>query len=159
MLETLEASIRLGKFAERSRFYLQYLKEFLEMPSLTVNDFEGESYEEMLENCFKAFTPRQHARLEALKARSQVDLKEWPAIYLERREYFQWVHADPKHEELHEEIQVMEARNKAERDAKKEANIQKGKALAKRPLTVTSKEIPPGSEEPKPKAPKVLGKR
>jgi len=128
------------------------------MPSLTVQNFEGDTYEEKLADTFVHFTPRQKARLEALKNRTQLDVQEWPPIYLEKKEYYQWMHQNEELEELHNEIQTYEARNKAERDAMKEANIQKGKAMAKRPASaISSKEIAPEAS-PAP-AKKVLGKR
>jgi hypothetical protein len=122
------------------------------MPAFTVNDFEGNSYEEKLEACFAAFTPRQQARLAALKERKSLDLREWPAIYLEKKEYFQWMHQTEELEQLHEEIQILEARNKEERDAKKAANIQKGKDMAKIPGKRA------GSDLTQPVTKKVLGK-
>lgn len=66
------------------------------------------------------------------------------------------MHQSDELEQLHEDIQIMEARNKEERDAKKAQNIQKGKEMAKvtgkrpAPSGVTSTEIPATK--------KVLGK-
>lgn len=126
------------------------------MPAFTVNDFEGDNYEQKLEKAFAAFTPRQKARLEALKDRKALDLKEWPAIYLEKKEYFQWMHQSEELEQLHEDIQIHEARNKEERDSKKAANIQKGKEMAKVPGKRPSSVV--GTPMESPPAKKVLGK-
>ncbi len=98
------------------------------MPRLEWSDFPGDTEEEKKANCYQAFTVRQKERLEHLKDPKNKILS--TSIWLAKWDYREWVELDPAHEVIHDELEILQSKQDAEREAKKAKNKAAGVALA-----------------------------
>ncbi len=99
------------------------------MPRLEWSDFPGDTDDEKKANCYQAFTVRQKERLEHLRdpVRNKITST---SIWIPKWDYREWVELDPAHEVIHDELEILQAKADAERDAKKARNKATGIAMA-----------------------------
>lgn len=128
MIRTLRGTETRDGFIKRLHKEYRVWREVEDMPRLEIADFPGDTEDEKRANCFAAFTVRQKERLANLRDPKQRITS--PSIFLHRWEYSEWANTSEENQQLHDDIEIEQARVNAEREAKKQHNKALGLAKA-----------------------------